>query len=81
VYEFPELINEARAEEGYAPVIWTELDSMEEYTLEDWTNSPGHRRTIMEDFNISMCAAECDRCWVITFGGSGIPGLPERESL
>lgn len=117
VYEFLDMVNEARAAEGHAPVTWTNLDSMEEYTLlraqeltvvysherpgysennpgekynflgeiiagnrtaektfEDWMNSPGHRRSIMEDAYVTMCAARNGNNWVITFGGSGDPG-------
>ena len=120
VYEFLDMVNEARVAEGHAPVTWTDLDSMEEYTLlrarelnelysherpgsqyggftkevaaegfggntertfDGWMNSPGHRRTIMEDSNIFMCAAKCNKYWIITFGGSGAPGLLEGGAL
>ena len=42
-----------------------------------WMNSPGHRRSIMEEVVTSMCAAKCGNCWIITFGGSGAPSLTE----
>jgi len=34
-----------------------------------WMNSPGHRRSIMEEAVTSMCAAKCGNCWIITFCG------------
>ena len=126
VYEFLDMVNEARAAEGHAPVTWTNLDSMEEYTLlrareltvvysherpgysEDnpgemynflgeniaegfggsakrtfdaWMNSSGHRRAIMDDAQVTMCAAKCGKYWVITFGGSGAPSLMDAACL
>lgn len=129
VYEFLDMVNEARAAEGHAPVTWTNLDSMEEYTLlraqeltvvhsherpgyseddpgekynflseiiagndnnnstriakvfEGWMNSPGHRRAIMDDAQVTMCAAKVKNHWVITFGGSGAPSLMDAACL
>lgn len=128
VYEFLDMVNEARAAEGHAPVTWTNLDSMEEYTLlraqeltvvhsherpgyseanpgekysflgeiiagddnnnsaritkvfDAWMNSPGHRRSIMEDAYITMCAAKVKNHWIITFGGSGTPNFIDSGS-
>ena len=125
VYEFLDMVNEARAAEGHAPVTWTNLDSMEEYTLlrareltvvysherpgysEDnpgemynflgeniaegfggsakrtfdaWMNSSGHRRAIMDDAQVTMCAAKCGKYWIITFGGSGTPNFIDSGS-
>lgn len=129
VYEFLDMVNEARVAEGHAPVTWTNLDSMEEYTLlraqeltvvhsherpgysednpgekynflseiiagddnnnsariakvfEAWMNSPGHRRAIMDDAQVTMCAAKVKNHWVITFGGSGAPSLMDAACL
>ena len=129
VYEFLDMVNEARVAEGHAPVTWTNLDSMEEYTLlraqeltvvhsherpgyseanpgekysflgeiiagddnnnsaritkvfDAWMNSPGHRRSIMEDAYITMCAAKVKNHWIITFGGSGAPSLMDAACL
>ena len=38
-------------------------------TFNAWMNSPGHRRSIMEKEIVSMCAARCGNCWIITFCG------------
>ena len=45
-----------------------------------WMNSPGHRRSIMEDAYITMCAAKVKNHWIITFGGSGTPNFIDSGS-
>lgn len=46
-----------------------------------WMNSPGHRRSIMEEVVTSMCAAKCGNCWIITFGADGYAKLSENGTL
>lgn len=118
VYGLLPLVNEARTEEGLAPMQWTYLDSAEEYTLlrakeltkkfsherpdnqynysteivgsgqsnaewvfSSWMKSSGHRAVIMsKGDNLTMCAARCGNCWVITVKTVGVPGSVELGS-
>ena len=52
------------------------------YSVDDifngWMNSPGHRKAIMRENPVSMCAAQCNGYWIITFLGTGGPGLIEN---